>query len=349
MPDVGMFQRPNVLAPVPQSPPPPDPLEVAKQKLAKGDKLSPQEAKLILNSDVSSSDISSLKSKPYEVQPPAAVREASTASAPVPFKSLPLSQRPDNVRAGTEMLIPKNPSGVTADDLSKPMGGAPVAPAPVVQAPPPVVPIAPKPIAPVNGQAKPALPPGPVSSSVAQSSPVAEQAMQKPVAKEDIAQGVDQISKFLAQNPDGLTLGNILDAVGVAFSAKGGTQRQTMLQQQIAAQRQLAMQQALNAQQYGQQNAMQGREFEQQGKMADVNYANQLKLKQQDLEIEKQRAQMDLANAKDLNAQKAALDRVNKLIEIQALTEAEIKKMTPAFVKDATSKLQNWVSSVGGK
>lgn len=336
MPDVGIFQRPNVMAPVPQAPPPPDPLEVAKQKLAKGDKLSPQEAKLILNSDVSSSDISSMKSKPYEVQPPAAIREASTASAPVPFKSLPLSQRPDNVRAGTEMLIPKNPTGPTADDLSKPMVGAPV-----VQAPPPVVPIAPKPIPPVNGQAKPALPPGPVSSSVAQSSPVAQQAMQKPVAKEEIAQGVDQISKFLAQNPDGLTLGNILDAVGVAFSAKGGTQRQTMLQQQIAMQRQLAMQQALNAQQYGQQNAMQAREFEQQ-----------TALKKMELDQQKAAMQVELNNAIQLGDRARAQELANSLKEIDARADAELRMLGPKFAQAGgglVAKQNNWVSSVGGK
>jgi hypothetical protein len=108
------------------------------------------------------------------------------------------------------------------------------------------------------------------------------QAMDKPVTKEQAVAATDAVDKFLKDNPDGGTLANILDVVGVALSAYGGTQRETMLQQRNKAKMALSQQQALAQQQFELQQALAQQGYGQQEKMAGIGQTNAIELKGMD-------------------------------------------------------------------
>ena len=108
------------------------------------------------------------------------------------------------------------------------------------------------------------------------------QAMDKPVTKEQAVAATDAVDKFLKDNPDGGTLANILDVVGVALSAYGGTQRETMLQQRNKARMALSQQQALAQQQFELQQALAQQGYGQQEKMAGISQTNAIELKNMD-------------------------------------------------------------------
>jgi hypothetical protein len=108
------------------------------------------------------------------------------------------------------------------------------------------------------------------------------QAMDKPVTKEQAVAATDAVDKFLKDNPDGGTLANILDVVGVALSAYGGTQRETMLQQRNKARMALSQQQALAQQQFELQQALAQQGYGQQEKMAGIGQKNAIELKGMD-------------------------------------------------------------------
>ena len=108
------------------------------------------------------------------------------------------------------------------------------------------------------------------------------QAMDKPITKEQAVAATDAVDKFLKDNPDGGTLANILDVVGVALSAYGGTQRETMLQQRNKAKMALSQQQALAQQQFELQQALAQQGYGQQEKMAGISQTNAIELKGMD-------------------------------------------------------------------
>ena len=257
------------------------PIEVAKRKLSNGDTLTPEESKLILNSNLSSSQLapapktqtgpmSKFYTPPSPVETtahPAGTPKWSTAKPQQkPFESTPFSE---TQKAGYS--IPYTPRG-----------GA-VAP--------PAMEVAPKKI-PTVAKAVP----GPVSSAVAQAAPEAAQALQTPIPAKDVSQKLDSFQKFLKDNPDGLTLANVLDAVGVSLSAYGGTQRQTGLQKRKEAQMQQAQAQTLKAQDFEQQQALKQQEMDQALAMIPA-------------EIEKARAEAQITGDQT---------RLNLLLEKQA-------------------------------
>jgi len=123
------------------------------------------------------------------------------------------------------------------------------------------------------------------------------QTMDKPVTKEQAVAATDAVDKFLKDNPDGGTLANILDIVGVALSAYGGTQRETMLQQKNKARMALSQQQALAQQQFELQQALAQQGYGQQEKMAGIGQTNAIQLKGMDQlqQLEVQRKELENA------------------------------------------------------
>jgi len=123
------------------------------------------------------------------------------------------------------------------------------------------------------------------------------QTMDKPVTKEQAVAATDAVDKFLKDNPDGGTLANILDIVGVALSAYGGTQRETMLQQRNKAKMAISQQQALAQQQFELQQALAQQGYGQQEKMAGIGQTNAIELKGMDQlqQLEVQRKELENA------------------------------------------------------
>jgi hypothetical protein len=188
---------------------------------------------------------------------------ARTASAPVAVSA--------------PVLIPQVKTPVVANQ-------APVAPAKTPSVAPSVTP----PVAPPMAST---VPPTVVSGAIVRDTatkagPEAAQAvaqtMDKPVTKEQAVAATDAVDKFLKDNPDGGTLANILDIVGVALSAYGGTQRETMLQQKNKARMALSQQQALAQQQFELQQALAQQGYGQQEKMAGIGQTNAIELKGMD-------------------------------------------------------------------
>jgi hypothetical protein len=179
---------------------------------------------------------------------------------------------------------------------------APVAPAKTPSVVPSVAPSVTPPVAPpmastytgYYGRAtppQPTVPPTVVSGAIVRDTatkagPEAAQAvaqtMDKPVTKEQAVAATDAVDKFLKDNPDGGTLANILDVVGVALSAYGGTQRETMLQQRNKAKMAISQQQALAQQQFELQQALAQQGYGQQEKMAGIGQTNAIELKNMD-------------------------------------------------------------------
>jgi hypothetical protein len=158
------------------------------------------------------------------------------------------------------------------------------------------------------------------------------QTMDKPVTKEQAVAATDAVDKFLKDNPDGGTLANILDIVGVALSAYGGTQRETMLQQRNKAKMALSQQQALAQQQFELQQALAQQGYGQQEKMAGMGFGQQEKMKEKDVEIAKDVATTEFERQiaikdKEIEAAKALNDkkRVNDLEDQKTIMALKLK------------------------
>jgi hypothetical protein len=150
------------------------------------------------------------------------------------------------------------------------------------------------------------------------------QTMDKPVTKEQAVAATDAVDKFLKDNPDGGTLANILDIVGVALSAYGGTQRETMLQQKNKARMALSQQQALAEQAYRQQEKMAGIGQTNAIELKGMDQLQQLAVQQKQLENELLLKQKDyeLAVAKGDTSQIALK---NDLTRIAAQRDANLE------------------------
>lgn len=276
--------------------------------------------------------------------------ESTTEAKPVPFASLPLEQRPNNVPAGTEMLIPKTPGDVTKTPPI--ISGQPVtAGASGGAMPISAVPIAPMPIKPVaDGGPAPVTTPGPISSGLVKAATfngpdaakATAKAMDTQVTPEAAKKATDAVTSFLAQNPDGGTLANILDIVGVALSAYGGTQRETMLQQRQKAKMQLSAQQALANQQLSAQLQLKAQDLQ-----------NEIALLEPQFEKEKKMAQItgdiSLANmiAGKLQDKKNELALLGpKLAADQALAETQLG-INQTVKKSHAERVADWATPGG--
>ncbi len=289
-----------------------DPLEQAKQKMANGQPLTRDEAMVISNAGVTSSDIAAVKNPPPAQ--PSVTQKAGYSLGPT--KKPPLIQPQGNV-----IPTPQNPENVAlAQTIQKAVGDAPetyqqwmqrlgrtgspadakeynanlkslvpqASPAPAVAA----TPIPSTPIQPVTSVAKTAPPPV-VSGPIKSASPNGAPALDTPVTPEQAKGAVNAMDQFLKSNPDGMTLANILDAVGVTLSARGGVQRQTMLSKR---------------------------------KDAQMQYAQAAGLKAMDLDNQSKLLQVQLQNAMAQNNQQAVLELKNRLQEIEAQKNANIEQ-----------------------
>lgn len=293
-----------------------DPLEQAKQKMANGQPLTREEATVISNAGVTSSDIAALK------QPAAPTKPSPTQIGGYsmgPTKKPPLVKPQGNV-----IPTPQNPENVAlSQTIQKSVGDAPetydqwiartgkaMSPSSakeynanlkslVPQSPPPPVAAAPipsVPIQPVTSTPK-ATPPPVVSSTIKNASPADAHLLDTPISTNDAKGAVNAMDQFLKANPDGATLANILDVVGVALSARGGVQRQTMLAKRKEAEMQYA-------QGLGQAQAIKAMDLDNQSKII----------------------QMQLQSAIAQNNQQAAVELSNKLKEIEAQKNANIEQ-----------------------
>ena len=187
------------------------------------------------------------------------------------------------------------------------------------------------------------------------------QAMDKPVTKEQAVAATNAVDKFLKENPDGGTLANILDVVGVALSAYGGTQRETMLQQRNKAKMALSQQQALAQQQFELQQALAQQGYGQQEKMAGINQINALALAEQNLTNELAIVERNLSNQQimaDTNQSNLLLAKKKDLENQLALIEPQLKASKELALANAglgattssgghAARVSNWTTPGG--
>jgi len=133
---------------------------------------------------------------------------------------------------------------------------------------PQAIPMAQIPTQPIASQG-----PTPFSGAVRRENVGAGKALDQPV---DIKKASDVMANFMANAPEGATLANILDAVGVALSAKGGINRKTMLSQRNEAQLATQQQLKLQAQQIEAMKNQKTQEYQQAEAMGDHARAAQL-------------------------------------------------------------------------
>jgi len=280
---------PNSGAAYTQSPPPQqgsDVLSIAKDKMAKGQPLNPEEAQAI-SWGATSNDVNVLKNQPGQ-------KGSSPALSPQQI-TINKQQGPIPVAAP----FPRNqPTGPAADQYGRvippvPASGISPASSRLIQGPS-------SPQASPVPAASTTVPVIPITSTPIK--PVAENALPQPVTSSP-QQTMDNFKAFLAGNPPGDILANIADAIGTSLSARGGVQRQTRLQQQYGAQLQARQAAAIAA----------------------VNQANELQLKSQDLanQIAIAQATGKIEQANTLVAQKAELDRQLALIKPQMQANIE--------------------------
>ena len=308
--------------------PQPDLATIAKQKTASGGTLTPAESNALLQSGATSSEINALRAqngfadkakadqvpKPVQMPKPASPLDAqgyslaSTADATPydPSKALKDPALAARMRATAARLKTPSPFnlgkqlGDTPDTLDAVTGDPRP---PVVAAPPPVVNIPSKPVQPIGG--------GPVTAAITAAVPGAEKKLSEPIPPAQAKQAMDAMAEYLKGNPNGLSLGNILDAVGVTLSARGGVQRKTRLQEANATQLQLAAQKSLAEQQQGYAKELKAQDLQ-----------NQIDLLPS--EIEKLRAQGDVTRANELAALRA--QKQNELDLIKPRMAAAIEQ-----------------------
>jgi hypothetical protein len=176
------------------------------------------------------------------------------------------------------------------------------------------------------------------------------QTMDKPVTKEQAVAATDAVDKFLKDNPDGGTLANILDIVGVALSAYGGTQRETMLQQKNKARMALSQQQALAEQAYRQQEKMAGIGQTNALALAEQNLTNELAIVERNLS--NQQIMSDINQANLLLAKKKDLENELALIEPQLKASKELALANAGLGATTLSgghaaRVSNWTTPGG--
>jgi hypothetical protein len=270
---------------------------------------------------------------------------AQTASAPVAMPA--------------PVAIPQVKTPVVANKAPL---APPMAPAMAPAMAPPVAP----PVAPSVASTVPTVVSGAIVRDTAnkgglEAANAVAQVMDKPVTKEQALVATNAVDKFLKDNPDGGTLANILDIVGVALSAYGGTQRETMLQQRNKAKMALSQQQALAQQQFELQQALAQQGYGQQEKMAGIGQTNALALAEQNLTNElaivernlsnqqimadKNQSNLLLAKKKDLENQLALIEPQLKASKELALANAGLGATTSSGGHAA--RVSNWTTPGG--
>jgi hypothetical protein len=336
------FLQPQNNGPLPGigAPLPPDPIQIAKDKLSKGQPLTADETRLI--GSVPMDAVSKSRTPPPDTSKPDP--GASNTLTRVPTQKLnPLM--PPSAGAPDNNVIASGIKGIPLLKGQPPLPPPDVANAPPdialpspdqTQPPPSTMPIAKAPpvasvtIPSVTKTAPPPIITGALTQGAGlQGGPQAAQATQaafdKPITPDQAGQATDAISKFLASNPSGFTLGNILDVVGVALSARGGVQRQTQLEKTNDMRRQLAMQQTIQQGQFNQEKGMQQNQFGQQGKLQQGEFAQQSAMQSQELANQTALLQQQLKNAIATNNNASANTIRAQLAQIAAQTAAEQK------------------------
>jgi hypothetical protein len=256
-----------------------DPTTFALEQFTKG-KATPEQKQMVskLPVQVVSDAVSKRDAEMFKIEVPDAAIPSDILDRQRAAKTQAMARTASApVAVSAPVLIPQVKTPVVANQ-------APVAPAKT----PSVVPSVAPPVAPPMAST---VPPTVVSGAIVrdtankggpEAANAVAQAMDKPVTKEQAVAATDAVDKFLKDNPDGGTLANILDVVGVALSAYGGTQRETMLQQRNKAKMALSQQQALAQQQFELQQALAQQGYGQQEKMAGIGQTNAIELKGMD-------------------------------------------------------------------
>lgn len=332
-----------------------DPFQMAKLKLSEGKPLTSEEARLVAPVSMSEARLNRGMSGPEGPQKAPATKsaleggQASSAQMAQGMARMQGIQPPQTqvtpfskVNTGLQRAAVTGAPVTVPEAVDAITGASPMPALGKITTSPPKVAISQKAIPAVSA----AGPPPVVSSAFQQAAaatgdPAIAQAadvkMNEPIPPEKAAMALDSFQKFMASNPDGLTLGNILDAVGVSLSAFGGTQRKTQLQENIGAQRQLSAQKALQEQGFGQQKDLQ---LSQQ--------AQELLIKDKEIQAQQAQAKINLANAKDLNAQQAALDQINALAQIKADLDAKKQEIAAQTAASRSLLGPQAVAQAGG-
>jgi hypothetical protein len=289
--------------------PPSDPSVTALEKLQANKPLTAEEKAVVAKMPASQLPGGGAKNDEYK----APYWESTSAAEPVSVRSLPMDKRPKNFTSVDEMLVPRTPANVVK---TASMAGAPTPPVA-----PNAIPIPTVQTAPIMDNAKtapPARTAPPVSDTMVSGALVggalasggpagamkADAVLSQPVTREQATKAVDAMAQFLSANPDGATLANILDAVGVSLSAYGGTQRETMLQQRKKAELQVA-----------QQKALKQAEAEATAQQAEVNFQRQMAMLAENARI----AEIAAVNARTAEERAAALASKKQLDNQMAL------------------------------
>lgn len=306
-----------------------DPRALAKEKLASGHSLTSEEARLVASVPMSEARLNRGMGPAETPKKPAmqggqATPEQLGAGAarmagivPAQTQVTPFGKVNAGLARAATQGGPLPPIKMPEEPVDAITGASPMPKLGKITAP---VAVAPKAIPPINAKG-----PEPVVSSAFKAAAestgdpaiaqATEEKMNTPVAPDDASKALTAFQQFLAKNPNGVTLANILDAVGVSLSAYGGTQRKTMLQSQKEAEMALAGQQTVQQAGFGQQDKIQQKEF-----------AQQMALKKQELDNQTVILQKEYQNAIAQGNNLAALQIQNRLKEIEAQKNANIEQ-----------------------
>lgn len=320
------------IIPTPQAPPPPNPLDEAKMKIADGKLLTFAEANMVKQQPIKSISQPEGQKLVPGVIPAASIAPINEIDPGVPQV---IGMRAKIGQSGS-MADLKAPGIATAMGMGPSLAGRPISPgqAPGGKAPVPIgsedmyrpAPKGPakdiqsRPITPVNKPGpEPVVSTALVGAATAKGGPdaavKAQEVLNTPLAPEDTAKALNAVQKYLAENPDRFTLANVLDSVGVALSAWGGNNRQTKLQKDEELKRQYALQQGSQAGEFKNATALKGQDL-----------ANAIELKKQDLVNQSALLQQELANALATGNQQYASQIKNRLVEIEAQMKADITR-----------------------
>jgi hypothetical protein len=308
--------------------PEPSPVDLVKQKMAQGKQLTADETNLVKGQPLQS--LAALN----QVSPEAPTQKLTPGAFPAASVA-PINE----IDPGVPQIIGMKGQigqGGSMKDLGRKQGAS--LPGPLYSAgsgalgavpplPDSSTPIPQVPIQPVN---KPG--PAPIISSAMMKSvapenqAAAQQALNAPITPEDTTKALDSVQKYLAQNPDRFSLANILDSVGVALSAYGGTQRKTKLQQDQEMQRQYALQQGMQQGEFKNQTALKGVDLSNAMALKGVDLSNAMALKKQDLANQTVLLQKELENAVAQNNVEYANQLKARLAEITAQMNANIQQ-----------------------
>lgn len=319
-----------------QAPQAPDPVAIAKDKLSKNLPLTSEEARIV--APTSMSEARQMRNA-APAQNPLSALSGQTGPKPVvptqpqgfqgPAGSAPLGMSGRLWDQAETAALPKPGVPIGSEDrvvdarppLGKITTPPPSGPKPVAQRPiPPVTEPGPEPVVSSAFQAAAA------STGDPQLAQATQAKLNEPVDPATAKKSLDAFQQFLTKHPDGLTLANILDAVGVSLSAYGGTQRKTQLQSQREAEMQLAQQKTLSGQGFEQSKELQQIGFGQQNAIQKAQFTQELAIKRQELENQKQLLTQEYQNAIAQGNNAAAVAIKNRLIEIEAQKNANIEQ-----------------------